>query len=196
MATAVVCNVPMFRRDFCRLAAAGALPLRAQTGARVLAEDDPANTRISHRINARAITDDDLLFLQQIGLRWVRLEYGEGEVTLDALRAAQARFARFGMRIHSGVHYAYRSKKVQLGLPGRDQDIETYRRFLRDLGKLGIPVASYDFHPANTYTTAMVERRGYTAREFDEEAFRRKVEKQALNANTLPTTSGRPTRTS
>ena len=61
---------------------------------------------------------------------------------------------------------------------GRDKDIETYCRFLRDLGKLEIPVASYDFHPGNTYTTNMVQRRGYTAREFDLNDFRNKVEKQ------------------
>lgn len=165
----------MLRRDLLML------PLAAQAvRAAAISEDDPGNTKLSHRIDARSVTDDDLHFLQQIGLRWVRLEFGDGDITLDTLRAAQQRFARFGMKIHSGVHYAYRSKKVQLGLPGRDREIETYCRFLGDLGKLGIPVASYDFHPANTYTTAMVERRGYTAREFDLETFRSKVEKQAF----------------
>jgi len=129
-------------------------------------------------LDATGISDDDLRFLEQIGLKWARLEFGEGEVTLDALRAQQRRFAQFGMRIYSGVHYAYRSRRVQLGEPGRDQDIETYRRFLRDLGTLEIPIASYDFHPANTYTTKMVERRGYTAREFDIDDFRNRVEKR------------------
>jgi mannonate dehydratase len=90
----------------------------------------------------------------------------------------QQRFERYGIRLFSGVHYAYRSLKVQLGLPGRDEEIERYCTFVRDLGRLGIPVASYDFHPANTYTTAMVERRGYIAREFNLKDFREKVEKQ------------------
>ena len=168
------------RREFLQaIASAACVPLAAQAGP--IAEDDPGNAKLSHRIVAKSVSDDDLRFLQQIGLRWARLEWNEGEdASFDTLRAFQQRFARFGMRIHSGVHYSYRSKRVQLGLPGRDQDIETYRRFLRDLGKLGIPVASYDFHPANTYTTAMVERRGYTAREFDVETFRTKVEKQAF----------------
>lgn len=140
--------------------------------------DDPGNAKLCHRLDAKSVTDDDLRFLQQIGLEWVRLEFGEGDITLDTLRAAQQRFAKFGMRIYSGVHYSYRSTKVQLGLAGRDEEIEKYRRFLRDLGKLEIPVASYDFHPGNTYTTAMVQRRGYTAREFDVNDFRSKVEKQ------------------
>jgi mannonate dehydratase len=64
---------------------------------------------------------------------------------------------------------------------GCDEDIATYCGFLRNLGKLGIPIASYDFHPANTYTTSMVQRRGYTTREFDLNDFRSKVEKRAFD---------------
>ena len=144
-------------------------------------EDDPSNTKLAHRLNARGITDDDLLFLKQIGMRWARLEFGAEPTPFETLRATQQRFARYGIRIFSGVHYAYRSLKVQLGQPGRDQDIETYRTFLRDLGKLEIPVASYDFHPANTYTTNQVERRGYLTREFSTDDFRKKVEKQQFD---------------
>jgi mannonate dehydratase len=169
----------MHRRQLLKSAVAtGTLPLLAQQRAGAIAEYDPLNTKIAHRLDAKAITDDDLLFLQQIGLRWVRLEFGEGDMTFESLRATQQRYARFGLSIYSGVHPAYRSVKVQLGQPGRDKDIETYCRFLRDLGKLGIPVASYDFHPGNTYTTNFVQRRGYTSREFDLDDFRNKVEKQ------------------
>jgi mannonate dehydratase len=169
----------MLRRQFLRSAlAATGTPLLAQQGAAKIEEGDPRNAKLCHRLDAASVSDDDLRFLEQIGLKWVRLEFGEGEITLDTLRAQQRRFAQFGMRIYSGVHYAYRSRRVQLGEPGRDQDIETYRRFLRDLGTLEIPVASYDFHPADTYTTKMVERRGYTAREFDLDDFRNRVEKR------------------
>jgi len=169
----------MLRRQFLRSAlAATGTPLLAQQPATKIEEGDPRNAKLCHRLDAASISDDDLRFLEQIGLKWVRLEFGQGEITLDTLRAQQRRFAQFGMRIYSGVHYAYRSRRVQLGEPGRDQDIETYRRFLRDLGTLEIPVASYDFHPANTYTTKMVERRGYTTREFDIDDFRKRVEKR------------------
>jgi mannonate dehydratase len=172
----------MLRRRFLHTAlSAAAVPLFAQTRGKAIDEDDPANIKLCHRLNARSLTDDDLRFLQQIGLKWVRLEFDDGPVGLDSLRAWQQRFARFEMRIYSGVHSAYRSLKVQLGQPGRDEDIQTYCQFLRDLGELGIPVASYDFHPANTYTTRMVQRRGYTAREFDLDDFRARVEKQRFD---------------
>jgi len=146
--------------------------LSAGVSSRIVAQTGDNDIKLAHRLSADSVTDDDLLFLRQIGLKWVRLEFGERPVTYEALFAAQQRYARFGMRIYSGVHYSYRSLKVQLGQPGRDQDIETYCRFLRDLGCLGIPVASYDFHPGNTYTTSTVERRGYMARQFDLDTFR------------------------
>lgn len=168
------------RREFLNLGlGAAAIPLLGfAPPAKVPDEYDASNVKLCHRLTARSITDDDLLFLKQIGMRWARLEFEQNEGGFDHLRTMQQRFAKFGIRIYSGVHYSYRSTKVQLGLPGRDQDIETYRTFLRDCGKLEIPISSYDFHPANTYTTRNVEHRGYTTREFDTSDFRSKVEKQ------------------
>ena len=163
------------RRNLLKLGlAAAASPLFA------IDEHEPSNTKIAHRLVAKSITDDDLLFLKQIGMRWARVEFGPEEGSFDHIRTIQQRFAKFGIRIYSAVHYSYRSTRLQLGQPGRDQDIERYRTFLRDIGKLEIPISSYDFHPANTYTTKIVERRGYMAREFDLADFRARVEKQAF----------------
>ena len=163
------------RRDLFKLGlAAAASPLLA------VDEHEPSNTKICHRLVAKSITDDDLLFLKQIGMRWARVEFEPGEGSFDHIRTIQQRFAKFGIRIYSAVHYSYRSTRLQLGQSGRDQDIEQFQTFLRDIGKLEIPISSYDFHPANTYTTKVVERRGYQAREFDLADFRSRVEKQAF----------------
>ena len=171
-------RIALDRRHFLKIPLAAALPA-LPAPKNVIDEFDPANTRIAHRVSSK-LTDDELLFLKQIGMRWLRVEFGEGPTPLELIRTTQQRFEKFGLKIFSGVHYAYRSLKVQLGQPGRDELIETYRTFLGDLGRLGIPVASYDFHPANTYTTSVVERRGYKAREFKLSDFREKVEKQAF----------------
>jgi mannonate dehydratase len=161
---------------------AAAAPLYAQGGTRrKIAESDPGNMKLCHRVDAASVTDDDLAFFQQIGLEWLRMEFPQARGGFEALQAARDRLAKFKLRIYSAVHPAYRSLKVQLGQPGRDQDIETYCRFLRDLGKLQIPVASYDFHPANTYTTKMIQYRGYSTREFDADDFRARVEKQQFD---------------
>jgi mannonate dehydratase len=67
----------------------------------------------------------------------------------------------------------YRSLRIQLGQPGRDEDIAKFQIFLRDLGRLGVYSAKIDFHPGNTYTTRMIEsQRGYRAREFSLDDFR------------------------
>jgi mannonate dehydratase len=171
----------MRRRDFLGtpLAGGAVLALSAHSAAaqqKVINEDDPSNLKIAHIINWNA-SDDFLLFCKQIGLKWARLMYHQ-DSQVDKLREVQKRFESFGIRIYCGVHEAYRSLKIQLGQPGRDQDIEIYQTFLRSLGKLGIPVAAIDFHPGNTYTTQMVQHRGYTTREFNLKDFREKVEKQ------------------
>ena len=131
-------------------------------------------------------SDDDLLFLKQIGLRWVRLDYGSEDPRVDPLRQVQERLASYGLQVYGARHDAYRSLRIQLGQPGRDEDIETYRTFIRSLGSLSIPVSVYDFHPANTYTTDRVQRRGYTAREFDLHVFRSEVERNRFEREYSP----------
>ncbi len=66
------------RRDFLKLpavavaaAAAGSTPAR---GAPTIDEHDPSNTKLCRRLRAD-ISDDDLLFLKQIGLRWARVNF-------------------------------------------------------------------------------------------------------------------------
>jgi mannonate dehydratase len=143
----------------------------------VLDEHDEKNIKLAHRVSS-AVGDDEILFLKQIGLRWVRVELQAAEAAVDALRRVQQRFARHGLRIYSAMYPAYRSLKIQLGQKGRDEDIAQYQTFLKSLGELGISAANYDFHPGNTYTTAQVERRGYLAREFKLDDFRARVEKR------------------
>ncbi|MBL8228169.1 MAG: mannonate dehydratase [Bryobacterales bacterium] len=164
------------------LAANPLAPAQSQTGRRksVIDEYDPANIKLSHRMPIRNLTDDDLLFLRQLGIRWCRIEFGN-EAPYDYMKSTVERLARFGMKIFSAVHYAYRNVDLQLGRGNRDAMIDTYCTFLRDCGRLGIPVANYDWHPANTYTTAEVMTpRGYKARQFKLSDFRARVEKQAF----------------
>lgn len=146
----------------------------------VIDEYDDKNIKLAHRVPS-GISDDELLFLKQIGLRWARVEFQAAQSTLESMTKVQERYAAAGIKIFSAMHPAYRSLKIQLGQKGRDEDIETYQTFLRSCGKLGIPVANYDFHPGNTYTTAQVQRRGYTAREFNLDDFKKKVEKQRFD---------------
>jgi mannonate dehydratase len=170
------------RREALLAALAPALPAFSAPppGKATIDEHDPSNIKLSHRMPIRNMTDDDLLFLRQIGIRWCRIEFGNS-AGYDFLKATVDRLARFDMKIYSAVHYAYREHDVQLGRGRRDELIETYCNFLRDCGRLSIPVSNYDWHPANTYTTAeVVQPRGYKARQFKVSDFRSRVEKQAF----------------
>ncbi|MEO7653774.1 MAG: hypothetical protein ABIZ80_25230, partial [Bryobacteraceae bacterium] len=148
------------KRDFLKLPlAAGAAAMGAATRKD---EYDADNTKIATLINAAA-HDDHLLFLKQIGLRWLHVSFGKDQ-SYEAIKAAQERFARYGLKIHCGISETYRSVRLQLGQPGRDEDIEKFQAFVRDLGRAGVYSSKIDFHPANTYTTQMVETpRGYKA---------------------------------
>lgn len=165
--------------------AAEQAPLRAAPFERKrIDEYDPTNTKVGHIVSA-TVRDDDILFLQQIGIRSILVNFKPGESSLDEMRQVQDRFARHNIQIFGGLNYMYRSLRIQLGQPGRDEDIAQYQMFLRNLGRLGVRVATYDFHPANTYTTATVKNRGYTAREFNVEDFRTRVEKQRFDREYL-----------
>ncbi len=157
------------RRDLIKLPAAA-------MARSVIREDDPGNIKLSHRVAWNA-SDEDLLFLKQIGMRFVRAEFPD-EVPLDRIRPTCERFAKYGISILSCAHYANRALNIQLGRPGRDRDIAHYRDMLAELGRAKIQVVVLDWHPGNTYTTAQVERRGYMARQFDLNVYRAKMDNQ------------------
>jgi mannonate dehydratase len=164
------------RRDLLRLMTGAAAALggsvHAQAAAARKDEHDPDNTKLATLISVKKTSDEDLLFLKQLGLRWVHASFG-ADAPFEEVRATQERLRRFGLNIHCGIIDTYRSLRIQLGQPGRDEDIEKFQTFVRDLGRLGIYSTKIDFHPANTYTTRMVESpRGYRAREFSIDDFR------------------------
>src|SRR5262245_11511325 len=74
----------------------------------VIEEHDPKNIKLAHRVPSTA-SDEELLFLQQIGLRWARVELRASEGEYDPLSQVQQRFHSYGMRIFSAMHPAYRS---------------------------------------------------------------------------------------
>lgn len=167
------------RRNALRMAGALAASTTGVFGASTRKpEYDPDNTKIATLIDVRKATDEDLLFLKQIGLRWIHAGFGE-DAPYDYIKFTVDRLAKFGLKIHCGIIDTYRSLNIQLARAGRDQEIEKFNTFLKDLGKFGIFSSKIDFHPGNTYTTQMIEtERGYKSRQFSVDEFRKKVEKQ------------------
>jgi mannonate dehydratase len=177
------------RRELLKLpamaAASGLLPRSAMAlpikGGAPMDEADPEGTKIAIKLTVQHTTGEELFFLKQIGLRWLHADFGE-EASYDVIKTTQERFARYGLKIDCALMEKYRSKRIQLGQPGRDEDIEKFNTFLTDCGRLGIRTSHIDFHPGNTYTTNMITTaRGYVAREFSVTDFREKVEKRMFD---------------
>src|SRR5262245_18304944 len=152
------------RRDILRLHLVGGAAALAAPAPQN--EHDRDNIKIATIVNIRSATDELLLFLKQIGLRWIHADFGDN-FSYEAIKSTQERLGKYGLKIHCAFSDTYRSIRLQLGQAGRDQDIETFQTFIRDLGRLGVYSAKIDWHPGNTYTTAMIDSpRGYRAREF------------------------------
>ncbi|GIS60401.1 MAG: mannonate dehydratase [Planctomycetaceae bacterium] len=172
------------RRDFLKTAGligAGSL-LTPKTATAVnrtrkpIDEYDPRNVKLARRVSG-SLSDDDMMFLQQLGLRSVRVDLTRQQANLGFLRDLQKRFAKHNIQIYSAVHPVQGSVNIGLGRPERDAEIREYQDFLKALGRLKIPVAGYAFHPGNTYSTGRVVHRGYSVRVFDLDVFRKSVEK-------------------
>jgi mannonate dehydratase len=168
------------RRDFLKLPLAAGAGAMFAPGATKIDEDDLSNTKIATMVNARA-SDDQFLFLKQIGVRWVHVQFPL-DTNFELIESTQKRLARYNIQIHCGIVDHYRSLNIQLGRPGKDEDIEKFQTFIRDLGRLGIYSTKIDFHPGNTYTTRQIKSpRGYLVREYNVEDFRKSVEKQMFD---------------
>ncbi len=64
---------------------------------------------------------------------------------LDSLAAVKKQFEDAGFRLCALEGDQLDMSRIKLGLPGREEDFETYRRLLRNMGALGIPLLCYNF---------------------------------------------------
>lgn len=109
-------------------------------------------------------SDRNLRLLAQLGVPDLVYYNMQGMPTeLAALRAEQDRVARQGLQIVA-VEGGPPIDRIVLGREGRDAQIETYKRALDAMGRLGIRVLCYNFMPQVT-ADAMVIRTSTTVRE-------------------------------
>jgi len=63
----------------------------------------------------------------------------------DALRTVQKNFADAGLTLIGLEGDEFDMRRIKLGLGGRDEDLELYRRLLANMGELGIGLLCYNF---------------------------------------------------
>ena len=116
-------------------------------------------------------TDDQLLFIKQMGVKYVYAILKDEHTDYDSIMRLQDRFDRFGLTITDACNMSvYKSDKIHLGLPGRDEAIDRYNELTRTLGKAGIPITYMTWEPNHVLTTRFAvgkETRGAIGRIVD-----------------------------
>ena len=160
------------RRRFLTLAAGavatGAVWRPMETSAASKLEPLSPGTKVSLQISTNA-TDEDLQFAQQLGVKYVNIPTGGERATLENFIQLKQRVEAAGLKVWNiGNTNVHNMPEVTLNLPGRDQKIEEYKTFLRNLATAGIFYTTYAHMGNGIWSSARETTRGEaSARAFD-----------------------------
>ena len=113
-------------------------------------------------------TDDDLLFLKQLGAEYVSVGAPPELRTAEGFLQIKQRYASGGITVWNiGNTSVHNMPEVTLNLSGRDAKIEEYKAYLRNLGKAGIYYTTYAHMGNGIWSSGRADSRGASAREFD-----------------------------
>ena len=164
----------MHRRDFIKLAAGAVAtsavwkPLEAEAATKL--EPLPRGIKVSLQISSDA-SDEDLQFAQQLGVAYVNIPTGGRIATLENFIHLKQRVEAAKLKVWNiGNSNVHNMPEVTLNLPGRDQKIEEYKNYLRNLAKAGIFYTTYAHMGNGIWSSAReTTRGGAPARAFDME---------------------------
>src|ERR1700682_196766 len=157
------------RRDFGRIALGSALgaAFLADKAAAVVHNAQPG-IKLCAQSSAKP-TDDDLLFLRQIGAEYVSVGSTPDLRTAEGFLQIKKRYADAGITVWNiGNTSVHNMPEVTLNLAGRDKKIEEYKQYLRNLGKAGIHYTTYAHMANGIWNSGRTDNRGASAREFDQ----------------------------
>jgi mannonate dehydratase len=159
------------RREFTKIAAAAVLLASVKTASASVYQYPPG-IKIATSFQADP-SDEDLLFLTQIGVEYVSLPATPETANAASFTRMRERFESAGVRVYnigSGVGPSgslHNMPEVTLNLPGRDQKIEEYKNYLRYLGKAGIYYTTYAHMGNGIWSSSRANIRGCDTREFN-----------------------------
>jgi mannonate dehydratase len=105
--------------------------------------------------------DEDLQFAQQLGVEYVAIPTGGERATLETFVRLKGRAEAAGLKVWNiGNANVHNMPEVTLNLPGRDQKIEEYQSYLRNLAKAGIFYTTYAHMGNGIWSTAREATRG------------------------------------
>src|SRR5215510_5653934 len=156
------------RRDFGRVTL-GAFGAAALGGQRTQSAPQKTGSTIKLCVQSPATpSDEQLLFLKQLGAEYVSVASTPELRTAEGFMQIKKRYADGGATVYNiGNTSVHNMPEVTLNLPGRDQKIEEYKQYLRNLGKAGITYTTYAHMGNGIWTSGRSETRGASAREFN-----------------------------
>ena len=159
------------RREFAKMALGGAAFLSSTGSSSAVVHPNPPGIKIG--TGGEQPTEDNLLFLKQLGVEYVSLGASRETATAEGFTKMREQWEAAGFKeynIGSGVGPSgslHNMPEVTLNLPGRDQKIEEYKQYLRNLGKAGIHYTTYAHMGNGIWSSGRATVRGCSAREFD-----------------------------
>jgi mannonate dehydratase len=113
-------------------------------------------------------TDEQLLFLKQIGAKFVSVGSTPDLRTTEGFRQIVKRYVDKGIIVWNiGNTDVHNMPEVTLNLPGRDAKIAQYKQYLRSLSEAGVYYTTYAHMGNGIWSSGHADVRGATAREFD-----------------------------
>jgi mannonate dehydratase len=123
------------RRDFGKLALGGTLG--GLLAARATVHPSAPGIKLCAQMGPTP-TDEQLLFLKQIGAEYVSVTSTPDLRTAEGFLQIKKRYADAGITVWNiGNMSVHNMPEVTLNLPGRDQKVEEYKQYLRNLGQGG-----------------------------------------------------------
>ena len=156
------------RRDFGKMALGGALgALLAPQESKASVHPNAPGIKLCAQSGATP-SDDQLLFLKQIGAEYVSVGAPPDMRTAEGFLAIKKRYADAGVTVWNiGNTSVHNMQEVTLNLPGRDRKIEEYKQYIRNLGKAGIYYTTYAHMGNGIWSSGRAKTRGCPTREFD-----------------------------
>ncbi len=162
------------RREFGQLALAGAAGsaafLAKVASAAPIMEKVGPGVKLSIQVSTDP-SDEDLQFVKQLGVDYVNIPTGGERATYENFIRLKSKVEAAGLKVWNiGNSNVHNMEEVTLNLPGRDQKIEEYKAYLRNLSKAGIYYTTYAHMGNGIWSTARETTRGNaSARAFDQQ---------------------------
>ena len=121
---------------------------------------------VSHQ-RPQDLNQERLDFLLSLGVEAIEVRLSSNEASREYLEEIVDGLKGTGLELHEiMLEDLYNSTSAALDLPQREVDLEFFKRFIRDLGDLGVPHTTYAWHTGGMYETHRAKTRGVMSRGF------------------------------